>query len=563
MSADFRKVFVADDRLLATDSLDYAVIKGGQNVTQQTYSAISASSSQLSFNIQLPSESTILSRYVLLKCNITLSGSGVIQSGQTTTFDYGANAALGPWPLHSLFSTMQCTLNNNTTAYNMQDILPAFIAGSDADRMLTGDMQSPIFRDMYRSYADAALTMNNPLGSYANVTCDSQFKPRGAFAYSNLSNGGSGVSGDTKAFTATFELVEPLLITPFLMKSDPKYNGMGIHGVQTYNLVCNVGSLNRVFRAANPSLSVQSVVFNSAQLLLTYLTPPIAPGLALPARNVVPYIDYPRYITSFAPVASGSSGTAVSQSLQLNVIPDKLIFFIRKRLGDMSCSDTDSYYPITGVSLNWNNKAGLLSTATNHELFVMSREAGNCQTWDEWRGSAILNSGGVPASVQTPGSICMLEFGRHIALDSEYAPGSLGSFNIQLNVSYTAPVTLSNAELVMITVNSGITVFERGTTSIFSGILTKADVLSASEQKPVGMAEVKRMTGGGFFDTIKSIGSTIGSIVKPIAQVASAIPGVGQYAAPVLGVMNALGMGQSGGGASGGVARRPRDKRLA
>jgi hypothetical protein len=562
MSADFRKVFVADDRLLATDSLDYAVIKGGANVTQQTYSAISASSSQLSFNIQLPSESTILSRYVLLKCNITLSGSGVIQSGQTTTFDYGANAALGPWPLHSLFSTMQCTLNNNTTAINMQDVLPAFIAGSDADRMLTGDMQSPIFRDMYRSYADASLTMNNPLGSYANVTCDSQFKPRGAFAYSNLSNGGSGVSGDTKPFTATFELVEPLLITPFLMKSDPKYNGQGCYGIQNFNLVLNVGSLNRVFRAVNPSLSVQSIVFNSAQLLLTYLTPPIAPGLALPARNVVPYVDYPRYITSFT--AEPNTGSIASQSLQLNVIPDKLIFFIRKQLGSMTCADSDSYFPITGISLNWNNKAGLLSTATNHELFVMSREAGNCQTWDEWRGSAIINGGGVPSSVKTPGAICMLEFGRHIALDSELAPGSLGSYNIQLNVNYTNPTGLSGAyELVMITVNSGIQVFERGTTSIFSGILTKADVLSASEQKPVGMAEVKRMTGGGFFDTIKSIGSTIGSIVKPIAQVASAIPGVGQYAAPVLGVMNALGMGQSGGGASGGVARRPRDKRLA
>ena len=54
MSADFSKVLVKDDRLVVTDSLKYAVMAGGQNVTSNSFNAIAKSSSSLTFNVQVP-----------------------------------------------------------------------------------------------------------------------------------------------------------------------------------------------------------------------------------------------------------------------------------------------------------------------------------------------------------------------------------------------------------------------------------------------------------------------------------------------------------------------------
>jgi hypothetical protein len=55
MSADFTKILVKDPRIAdVVDNIKYAVVKGGQNVTAAQYQAISASNSQLVFNIQVP-----------------------------------------------------------------------------------------------------------------------------------------------------------------------------------------------------------------------------------------------------------------------------------------------------------------------------------------------------------------------------------------------------------------------------------------------------------------------------------------------------------------------------
>ena len=67
MSNDFKKVLVKDDRLMVTDSLNYAVYKGGQNVTNIRMPAISSTPNNLNFVIPFPSESTLLDREVYLR----------------------------------------------------------------------------------------------------------------------------------------------------------------------------------------------------------------------------------------------------------------------------------------------------------------------------------------------------------------------------------------------------------------------------------------------------------------------------------------------------------------
>jgi hypothetical protein len=54
MSQDFKTVLVQDSRMMVTDELIYAVRKGPSLNTIYPYRAISASNSQVVFNIQVP-----------------------------------------------------------------------------------------------------------------------------------------------------------------------------------------------------------------------------------------------------------------------------------------------------------------------------------------------------------------------------------------------------------------------------------------------------------------------------------------------------------------------------
>ena len=85
----------------------------------------------------------------------------------------------------------------------------------------------------------------------------------------------------------------------------------------------------------------------------------------------------------------------------------------------------------------------------------------------------------------------MLNFAEVIQLTEEYyAPGSLGSFNLQVRLEaqsnhYDTWLTATEQhEMVIIPMNSGVFVNERGTSSTFLFLLTKQDVLDALQQQP-------------------------------------------------------------------------------
>ncbi len=89
-----------------------------------------------------------------------------------------------------------------------------------------------------------------------------------------------------------------------------------------------------------------------------------------------------------------------------------------------------------------------------------------------------------------------------------YAPGSLGSFNLQATIKVqnhqTEDWAVGGWEMVLIPMNSGIWVNERGTSSVYTALLTKADVLGASDQGHCRHGTIKRMIGGSMLSNPKS-----------------------------------------------------------
>lgn len=565
MSSDFSKVLVKDDRLVVTDSIKYAVVKGGQNVTVNTYNAISKSTSSLSFNVQVPSEQTIIDRRVMLRTRFTLRITGTPVAGHYLV-NLGSTDALAPFPIHQLTQTVQATINNNSCQMNVQDVINAIVRSNDIRELSAYNSLCPIAYDTYYNYTDAVLAVNNPNGSYYNAA-DPDLQPRGAFGQVISISGNTIGDGTLRTVDLTFETVEPLLISPFLF-ADPKTNSQGMYGVQNLNFVYNFASnANRAFRSGSAtafaSCVLQDVV--SAELIFNFLTP--HPSDLLPARNCVPWYELPRYVvqnttTLAAATTSGgiitpSTTKIISNSIQLSQVPDKLIIFVRKQLSNQTAKDADAFLTIRSISINWNNASGLLSSATQADLYRYSREAGYNGTWQEWAGRAWTASpaGGSGSMIPTSGSMLMLDMAKHIQISEDYyAPGSLGSFNLQFsldvdNYSGSSFGSGNPLELVLITMNSGVMAIERGSSSIFSGLLTKQDVLDASQQSPYTGSEVHRMVGGGWFDKLKSVA---GSVLPKALPVAKAILGqvdnpMAQKGAELLG---SLGFGRSGGAKS-------------
>jgi hypothetical protein len=171
-------------------------------------------------------------------------------------------------------------------------------------------------------------------------------------------------------------------------------------------------------------------------------------------------------------------------------------------------------------------------------------------------GDANKNNPGIQY-VPTTGTLLVLNFGEIIQLTEEYyAPGSLGTFNLQVTLqvqnNQNVPWPKESYELVIIPLNSGVFVNERGTSSTFLSLLTKQDVLDSLQQQPYANYEVRRMVGGGFLDNMRSAMGWIQSKLPAVRGVLENVPH--PYAQTGANVMKALGYGKG---------QRPIDNRLA
>mgnify|MGYP000907415519 FL=1 len=394
---------------------------------------------------------------------------------------------------------------------------------------------------------------------------------------------------DTDVY-AVFEVCEPLLLSPFVFGSG--FGKQGFYGIQNMNFQMNITPTgNRAWRSAvfggDKSVSVER--FEDSQLLFQFLTPHASD--MLDPRNVVPYYELPTFRTTSLPPLPAKSNkgqpqngvfpeaptiTVNSANIQLSGIPDKLIVFVRKPVSTLKCSEPDCYATIKNISINFNNLAGLLSSMSPEQLFRCSVQSGLANmSWDEFSGTVVsAGCGAADSTAQirssfsgvgsyldgttaktgvqyspTTGTILVLNFAECIQLTEEYyAPGSLGSFNLQMtlrvqNNHYDTWDETTGHELVIIPLNSGVFVNERGTSSTFLSLLTKQDVLDSLQQQPYSNFEVRRMVGGGFLDSMKSAMGWVKSKLPAVRGVLENIPN--EYAQTGANVLRTMGYGKS------------------
>ena len=413
---------------------------------------------------------------------------------------------------------------------------------------------------------------------------------------------------DSTVVYVDVEVTEPLLISPFIFGSPDEK--AGFYGITNMNFQMNMASnANRAWRSMKfkNSTGARSFIKNAyiqkvadSSLTFTFITG--HPTDQLPSRNIVPYYELPIYRTAgpmLIPKRSlvvdngGAFSTPAtyevkSNNIQLNMIPDKLIVFC-KRL-NMTTGDADAFLTITNVNINFNNNAGLLSNMTQEQLYKASVASGlKNMSWQEFSGLtvstsniyyndnvaesrsgfsgvgaySVIGSAEDQATHRTPGfqltptvgTMLCLNFAEVIQLTEDYyAPGSLGSFNLQISIKVQnhqiEDWVDGQWEMIVIPMNSGIFVNERGTSSVYTALLTKADVLDASEQEHYSHGTIKRMIGGSLLSNLKSAMSWISSKLPFVKNILGKIDH--PYARAGHDVLKAVGYGRSGGGTTGG-----------
>ncbi|MFM7978055.1 MAG: major capsid protein V20 domain-containing protein, partial [Candidatus Fonsibacter sp.] len=83
-------------------------------------------------------------------------------------------------------------------------------------------------------------------------------------------------------------------------------------------------------------------------------------------------------------------------------IPGNIVVCVRKSIGGLTCSDTDSYLTIKNISINFNNQAGLLSSMTPEQLYRKSVQSGLANmSWGEFCGP-VISCCGIRESPESP-----------------------------------------------------------------------------------------------------------------------------------------------------------------
>jgi hypothetical protein len=602
MSADIEKMTVMDGRIVQSRP-KYAVEKGALSLTNAPFNAIASTQSQMTFNIYVPSENVFVDRKVQWSVGCYQTFSVVKTTPSTQAVDTWASTnvvirpgydfALTAFPINSLCATLQATINDTTVILNSQDVLKEVLRLTDykKNRLVR---TSPTQLDKYATYNDAFGANNNPLGAY-NDSTDYDNVQNGAYpnlyftdpagtvgaSYSATVNSGtyavatsSGVPVVTVSGTATagdaipiyvyWEATEPIVLSPFVFADHCEWD-TGLFGINNIQLVANLqpASQLRTFRstwqygrqivpgslAFNTSVS-GGQVFKNTTLNVTFLTPSL--DVPLPPKSVVPYMEFPRYISQpGSALAPGASTQLQSQTITLPTIPDLLIIYVKPvggytipsaglsgasgasvadyqqadwylSLGNGTAGSTVNFKPL---NVNFDNFSGLLSSVTTQELYTMSVKNGLDMDWASWSGQGKDSNGThLTPSVATAGasvslasrttgqtaplvgSILVLKPSQDITLQSGQAPSLVGNFTLQFNLTvYNQSDFTVTPQLYVITANSGFFESIRGSSRIIKGVLSEQDIISAPLASMSTRGELDRLVGAGAFHSLANV----------------------------------------------------------
>lgn len=485
----------------------YLVEVGGGENTYKNVRSTSYSNSSVQFSAPPPNPNIIVDSkvYIKMKFRITATGTAV----GPTLFQLGSNDALRFMPVSQVCNTIQLTLNNATVTTNISDYIEPLLRYNTNVQLREFDYStSPSMQDQYQNYADYATygSNRNPLANYGE---NANEQSRGGFNYVVISDDGS--TGIIEV-----EVVEPIFLSPL---NFAKRNLRGFIGLQTFDITLNMGDLTRIW--SHSSLGETFTTFsvsiaNNPEALFNYITPQV--NEMIPDVNIYPYYSIDRYPTSNSAVISPSTPLVptvfniTSSNIQLNSIPKRIYIFARRNNNTRTYLTSDTYARIDKISVNFNNKSGLLSGASSQDLYQMSVRNGLNMSWVQW--------------YRFTGSVLCLDFAKDMSLSPIEAPGLLGSYQFQYNIDLANPSFTESIiyDLYTVVVSEGSFTIANGNCVQQIGIVSSKDILMSPEVRKLDYYDAlveQSFYGGDVMSTLKKYlpkALKVGKAVAPAAK---------------------------------------------
>ena len=582
MTTEVSKYSVYDPRVIQSKP-KYAVEKGALSITNVSFNAQTANQSTQQFNVIVPSENVFIDRAVdwvsggVLSIPVVTGAAVGSETGKgTSVLMTMGEVAWAAFPSHQCVAQMTATINDATVTVNTQDVLNQVLRLQD----LSAHRKQRTCPTMLDKYAleqgvgygtSTGVFPNSPLGGFGDAF-DSDIVPNGAWSQFYFCNadgsttlGGTNLnavglpvnvgSGTAQTVYIRWQSTEKLLLPPFIF-GDAFELSTGLFGVQNFQVQMNMTSTpSRAIRVAQQyigrgvgSTTVASIGAPQWVTGITgsYAPYPIQPSLAvqfltpaldvpLPPKSVVPYMEFPRYITTGLSAITSTLGqaptsakgivtgatTLQSNTITLPNIPDLLMVYLKPSIADVALFGSAPYssgpttwnptiadftLPIQGISVNFDNFSGLLANHTQYQLYKMSVANGLDMSFPAWSGET-RDAVSATASpfVSTVGGPLILRPGRDFALQAGQAPGLVGNFTLQFNITvgnqFASTILAGGVNLYVVPVSSGFFETIKGSSRIIKGVLTEQDILGAPAQSDVAplpdSGNISRRVGAG------------------------------------------------------------------
>lgn len=589
-TSDISKQAVFDKRVAGSLlSPRYAVVKGALSLTNSPYQAISATNSQHSFNVNVPSQNVYIDRAILWSCDCNLSipvtmgaGSGAVANSYTPILSFGLDCALAAFPLQQLVQTMTATINDTSVTINIADVINEVLRLTDykANRLRR---TCPTMLDTYASYNDAYLGINNPLAGYAESTEASEtpngawwnvlftdaaglplgaptagdfgfYQPTGsttwvAFIGANTvanpssngipvrSNGQAGVPAgglvaDNAVYTVyvKFGSTEKLVLPPFVFADSHEYE-QGMMGINNIQYVLNMsGTPGRVLRSTTANGRViGTVAFNN-------INNSAFQSSRLNVQYLTPSLDLPLEAKNTLPYLE------FPRYVNTGIAP-------ATAFGNFQVVSQTIVLPQIPDSLIIYVKPQTYAATDGEWYYPIERAIFN---WDNFAGLlsshtqeelyAMTVNNGLEVSfeefrgyarvgktggiIRTVGAPLVLCPGRDITLQSGQAAGLIGNYVLNFTLTCTNPTNLAQIPYRLFIVTVNSGFFE----SLSGSSRIIKGVLSeadiiSAEPAPESMS-MARLVGAGFMDKIGSMLSKAKDIYTATKPIVSGIKGM-------------------------------------
>lgn len=490
-----KTVNVFDPRIAVENERTWALVKGGSVVTQRQYTTTNYSNQAFIFSCPPPSLDVFVDRDVRLRSGVDASFTG---TATTDTLLNAGGDAFRKNPFSKVINNMQATINTSQISVQIGDAIPGLERAHAYPRETEYYYgMTPSYPDMSQSYNDLAGTQRNPLGGYdVGMFGTTQ---RGAFPMVIVSN------SDTAA-EVTAVITEPIYMSPFLWT----HEGPGLYNVQTFDFQFNFSSnLSSIWsHATSPAgpdggtstISSITVDFTAPVLLFTYITPKAT--MAIPRQNLVyPFYNVTRYPNGPSSITAGSTSQIISSTINISTIPKRIYCFGMRQPTDRNQNTTDTFGAIQNISIQFGNVSNLLATASQQDLYNMSRKNGLAMSWTEFSGGYVYGSDfSVGAGFGTVGSVVILEPGKDFGLSDTQVAGLNEKLTIQFNVTLkNVSAETINYTLYIVTIDDGLlTIPTPGQSFIQIGVVSVQDIINSVNSPSIVYNDVDHLEGGDF-----------------------------------------------------------------